>query len=61
MSHFQSTRTLELAPHMEAHMIHLKQDAHHLFNLAVMGCACGALVDLFELAYGYMHYTYDLS
>ena len=53
MFYFQSTRTLELTLNMEAHVIHLKQDALHLFNLAVAGCACGTLVDLFELAYGY--------
>ena len=34
-------------------MVHLKQDALCLFNLAIAGCACGALVDLFEAAYGY--------
>ena len=51
--YFQSTRTLELALNMEAHVVCLKQDALHLFNLAVAGCACEALVDLFELAYGY--------
>ena len=38
---------------MEAHVTQLKQDALRLFNLTVAGCACGALVDLFELAYGY--------
>ena len=38
---------------MEARVIHLKQDALHLFNLAIAGCACGALFDLFEAAYGY--------
>ena len=34
-------------------MIHLKQDALHLFNLAIAGCVCGALIDLFQAAYGY--------
>ena len=50
---FQSTRTLELALSLEAKVIHLKQDSLCLFNLALAGCACGALVDLFEAAYGY--------
>ena len=52
-SFFQSTRTLELALNMEAQVIHLKQDTLHLFNLAVVGCTCGALVDVFEMTYGY--------
>ena len=50
---FQSTRTLELTLSLEAKVICLKQDALHLFNLALAGCACGALVDLFEATYGY--------
>ena len=53
MFYFQSTRMLELTLNMEAHVIHLKQDTLCLFNLAVAGCASGALVDLFELACGY--------
>ena len=50
---FQPTRTLELALSLEAKVICLKQDALHLFNLALVGCACGALVNLFEEVYGY--------
>ena len=50
---FHSTRTLELALSLEPKVIHLNQDALHLFNLALVGCACGALVDLFKAAYGY--------
>ena len=50
---FQSTRTLELALSLEAKVICLKKDALHLFNLALVGCACGALVNLFEATYGY--------
>ena len=50
---FQSTRTLELTLSLEAKVIHLKQDALHLFNLALVGHACGALVDFFEATYGY--------
>ena len=38
---------------MEVRVIHLKQDALCLLNLALVGCACGALVDLFESTYGY--------
>ena len=38
---------------MEARVVHLRQDALHLLNLAISRCACGALVDLFEAAYGY--------
>ena len=34
-------------------VIHLKQNALHLFNLALAGCACGVLVDLFKATYGY--------
>ena len=34
-------------------VICLKQDALHLFNLALAGCVCGTLVNLFEAAYGY--------
>ena len=34
-------------------VVHLKQDALHLFNLTIAGCACVALVDLFEATYGY--------
>ena len=49
----QSTWTLELALNMEARVVHLKQDALHLFNLAIVGCACSALVDLFEATYEY--------
>ena len=52
-SFFQSTRTLELALNMEPQVICLKQDALCLSNLAVVGCTCGALVDLFEIAYSY--------
>ena len=50
---FQSTRTLELTLSLESKVIHLKQDALRLFNLPLVGCACGALVDLFEATYGY--------
>ena len=50
---FQSTRTLELTLSLEAKVIHLKQDALCLFNLTLVGCACGALVDLFEATYGH--------
>ena len=50
---FQSTRTLELALSLEAKVICLKQVALCLFNLALVGCACGALVNLFEATYGY--------
>ena len=49
-STLQSTQTLELALNMEAH---LKQDTLCLFNLTIVGCACGALVDLFKAAHGY--------
>ena len=42
---------------MEAWMVCLKQDTLHLLNLAIAGCACGALVDLFEAAYGYPEST----
>ena len=38
---------------MEAWVVRLKQDALRLFNLTVAGCACKALVDLFELICGY--------
>ena len=38
---------------MEAWVVRLKQDALRLFNVTIAGCACRALVDLFELAYGY--------
>ena len=38
---------------MEVRVICLKQDALHLFNLALAGCTCSALVNLFEAAYGY--------
>ena len=38
---------------IEARVVCLKQDTLHLFYLAIAGCACGALVDLFEAAYGY--------
>ena len=38
---------------MKVRVICLKQDALYLFSLALAGCACGALVDLFESAYGY--------
>ena len=38
---------------MKAWVIRLKQDALRLFNLTIAGCACGALVNLFKLAYGY--------
>ena len=50
---FKSTRTLELALSLEAKVICLKQDALCLFNLALAGCACGTLVNLFEATYGY--------
>ena len=39
---------------MEAQVVRLKQDALRLFNLTIAGCACGALVDLFKLAHGYL-------
>ena len=52
-STLQSTQTLELALNMEARVVCLKQDALHLFNLAIVGCACSTLVDLFKAAYGY--------
>ena len=38
---------------MEARVIHLKQDALCLFSLALVGCTCSTLVNLFESAYGY--------
>ena len=38
---------------MEAQVVRLKQDALRCFNLAIAGCACGALVNLFKLACGY--------
>ena len=38
---------------MEARVIHLKQDTLHLFSLALAGCTCSVLVNLFEFTYGY--------
>ena len=52
-STLQFTRTLELVLNMEARVVCLKQDTLHLFNLTIAGCACGALVDLFEAMFGY--------
>ena len=49
----QSTRTLELALHLEQKVIKLKQDALHLMNVALAGTACGQILSLFEYAFGY--------
>ena len=38
---FQSTRTLELALHLESNIIKLKQDALRLMNIVLAGTACG--------------------
>ena len=50
---FQSTRTLELALHLESKVIKLKQDALRLMNIMLAGSACGQILTLFEFAFGY--------
>ena len=50
---FQSTRTLELALHLESKVIKLKQDALRLMNIMLAGTARGQILTLFEFAFGY--------
>ena len=50
---FQSTRTLELALHLEQKVIKLKQDVLWLMNVALAGTACSQILSLFEYAFGY--------
>ena len=50
---FQSSRTLELALHLESKVIALKQDAVRLMNIALAGTACGQLLSVMEFAFGY--------
>ena len=50
---FQSSRTLELALHLEAKVIALKQDALQLMNVDLVGTTCGQLLSVMEFAFGY--------
>ena len=50
---FQSTRTLELALHLEQKVIKLKQDALWVMNVALAGTACGQILSLFEYTFRY--------
>ena len=50
---FQANRVLELALHLEKTVINLKIDALRMWNVALVGMACGNLLTLIENAYGY--------
>ena len=50
---FQANRVLELALHLEKTVINLKIDALRMWNIALVGMACGNLLTLIENAYGY--------
>ena len=51
--YFQSTRTLELGLALEAKVIKLKQQSIKMFQVALLGCACGRLIELLQNAFGY--------
>ena len=50
---FQANQVLELALHLEKTVINLKINALQMWNVALVGMACGNLLTLIENAYGY--------
>ena len=50
---FQASQVLELALHLEKTVINLKIDALRMWNVVLVGTACGNLLTLIDNAYGY--------